>query len=176
MKTATAIIFCLMLLTAARFAVADTDVNFSGTLVETPCVLDPKDKEIEIDVGSVIVKYLYSYQRSPATPFAVHLLNCDLSLGKAVRFRFSGTEDSSQPGFFALAPNDNSAQGVALGLETSEHVFIPIESTGEFIDLRPDENSFNFHVFISASKAAIAQQTIRPGAIVVNILFRIEYQ
>lgn len=176
MKTATAIILCLMLFTVVRLAVADTDVNFSGTLVETPCVLDPKDKEIEIDVGSVIVKYLYSYQRSPATPFTVHLLNCDLSLGKAVRFRFSGTEDASQPGFFALDPNENSAQGVALGLETSEHVFIPIESAGEFIDLRPDENSFNFHVFISGSKAAITQKKIIPGAIAVSMLFRIEYQ
>ncbi|WP_345827699.1 fimbrial protein [Pantoea sp. BRR-3P] len=174
MKASITILLCLMLLTPARFAAAAADINFSGKLVETPCVLDPKDGQIDIDVGSVIDKYLYSHQRSPGTPFAIHLLNCDLSLGKEVTIKFWGTSDELQPDFLKLFKG--GAQGVAVGIETSENVFIPLFENIDFIGLQPGENIINLKVFVSAEKNAIAQKKIMPGAIETVADFFIEYQ
>lgn len=174
MKASITTLLCLMLLTPARFAAAAADVNFSGRLVETPCMLDPKDGQIDIDVGSVIDKYLYSHQRSPGTPFSIHLLNCDLSLGKEVTIEFTGTDDELQPGFLKLFKG--GAQGVAVGIETRENIFIPLFEQIDFIALQPGENVINLQVFVSAEKGAINQRTIMPGAIETVADFRIDYQ
>jgi len=137
-------------------------------------MLDPKDGQIDIDIGSVSDKYLYSYQRSPGTPFAIHLLNCDLSLGKEVTIEFTGVEDSLQPGFLKLF--SGGAQGVAVGFETPEHVFVPLLEKIDFIALQPGENIIALQMFVSGEKSAISQKNILPGSIETAAEFRIEYQ
>jgi len=177
MKNLTAVIFSLSLLTNCILAKADTEVNFSGVLVEQPCTISSEDEQIDIDLGAVVDKYLYSHQRSSGVPFSLHLLDCNLSIGKAVRIKFEGTPDSLQPGFLKLLPMDeNSAQGVAVGIETDSSVFIPIGDWTAFTTLNPNENTINLQVFISAERGAIAKKEIKPGSIASDAIFFLDYQ
>uniref|UniRef100_UPI001F557CA2 fimbrial protein n=1 Tax=Enterobacter asburiae TaxID=61645 RepID=UPI001F557CA2 len=72
---------------------AADNIHFSGALVAEPCTLPDSDTDIHVDFGTVIVKYLYQYQRTKSQMFTIHLENCDPSILKTVSVTFKGTTD-----------------------------------------------------------------------------------
>lgn len=62
----------------------NNNLHFDGTLVAEPCELDPNTTDITLDFGTVIDKYLYLNTRTHSQPFAINLIECDISLGKEV--------------------------------------------------------------------------------------------
>lgn len=165
----------LLLMLQSGLVYADAEIHFSGKLVEEPCLLDPEDRAIEIDFGTVINKFLYSYQRTPGKKFILHLLECDLNLGETVMVTFMGTEDINQPGLIALDIS-STAGGVAIGIETSENALIPINKPSPMYQLEPDKNEINIQAFISATNEAKQKKTIIPGIIKSTAIFRLEYE
>lgn len=83
---------------------AEDNLYFHGELVAEPCVIPPGSEVIPLDFGTVIDKYLYSYQRTLPVPLAIQLAECDLSLGQSLTLTFVGSENGSLPGYLALAP------------------------------------------------------------------------
>jgi type 1 fimbria pilin len=166
----------LVMLCGFAFNVAaQSDVNFSGTLVKEPCVLDPKDSAINLDFGTVINKMLYSHTRTNGLPFALHLQDCDLSLGDNVVLTFNGAEDLEQPGLLAFDAT-STASGVALGIETVDNLPLPINKPLEKIKLTPGSNQIDLMVYISASAEAIKNKSIMPGNVSALMSFGLEYE
>lgn len=169
------VIIALLIFLQPAMVYADAEVNFSGTLVEEPCMLAPEDSAIEIDFGTVINKLLYSHKRTSGKPFTLHLLECDLSLGDKVSITFIGTEDADQAGMIALDASSTTS-GIAIGIETLENELIPINRTAEFQTLKKGSNEINLQIFISAENKAINEKTITPGQLTTNITFLLNYE
>jgi P pilus assembly protein, pilin FimA len=83
-------------------AAAAENMRFHGTLVAEPCVIQPGDEDIQLDFGTIVDKYLYLNTRTHSQSFALHLTECDLSLGNTVAITFTGTENAKLPGLLAL--------------------------------------------------------------------------
>lgn len=174
MKNLSFTIFFLLLLTTSKLVDAAAEFNFSGTLVEEPCLLDPEDSAIEIDYGTVISKLLYSHQRTAGKPFTLHLLECDLSLGESVSVTFIGTEDSEQPGLIALDAL-STARGVAIGIETLDNKLIPVNQATQAQKLSSGSNELNFSIFVSAAHEAVKNKGIISGSVYSHAIFRLYY-
>ncbi len=65
----------------------------------------------------------------------------------------TGTEDSGQPGFLAL-DDTSGAQGVGIGMETTDGTAVAINNTtGMTFVLNDGNNSLNFRAWLQAKRA-----------------------
>lgn len=155
-------------------AAADNMV-LHGALVAEPCTLRPGDEDIQLDFGTVIDKYLYSYGRTLAKPFSLGLQDCDISLGNTVKLTFSGIESQALPGLLAL-DSGSLATGIALGIETAAGKPIMLNKPGAGYSLTKGNNNLPLQVYIQGEPQAIAQKKIGLGAFSAVATFSMEYQ
>jgi type 1 fimbria pilin len=156
-------------------AIADDNVGFRGSLVAEPCVIPPGEEDIQLNFGTVIDKYLYTNQRTLGRQFSLHLADCDLSLAKMVRVRFSGNENPNLPGLLAL-DGGSQARGIAIGMETPEGKPMKLNQTGQKYPLARDGNQLSFKAYVQGEPEAIAKQTIVRGPFSAVATFSLEYE
>ncbi|EPG5720502.1 fimbrial protein, partial [Serratia marcescens] len=114
----------------AQPADAAENMRFHGTLVAEPCVIQPGDEDIQLDFGTIVDKYLYLNTRTHSQTFALHLTECDLSLGNTVAITFTGTENAKLPGLLALDAG-SMASGIGIGLEDSSGKALPLNRASD---------------------------------------------
>ncbi|CAI1045078.1 Fimbria A protein precursor [Serratia entomophila] len=151
------------------------NMRFHGALVAEPCVIPPGEENIQLDFGTVIDKYLYLNQRTHGQQFALHLAECDLSLGATVRVRFSGNENPHLPGLLALA-GGSQASGIAIGMETPEGKPLPLNQSGQKYPLAKGDNLLTFKAYVQGEPEAIAKETIERGPFSAVATFSLEYE
>lgn len=169
----------LLAILAGMFSVnvsqADDNVHFSGALVSEPCTLPDGDQDIQLDFSSVIMKSLYSSQRTASLPFTIHLENCDPSLMATVNVTFQGTADDELTNLFALEAS-STAKGVAIGLEQGNGQALAINKASAYQQLSSGNNSLTFKAYVQAKPVALAQQKISPGNFTAISTFVLGYQ
>jgi len=158
-----------------KAAQAEDNVHFSGALVTEPCTLPVADTDIHVDFGTVIVKYLYQYQRTKSQPFYIHLEDCDPTLMKSVSVTFEGTVDSELKDMLALDPS-SSAKGVALGLELEDGTALAINKQSSLQDLMPGQNTLSFKAYLQATPSMISTKQITVGNFESTARFILNYQ
>ncbi len=156
-------------------AAAEENMRFHGTLVAEPCVIPPGEEEIQLDFGTIVDKYLYLNTRTHSQPFALHLAECDLSLGNTVSITFSGTENAKLPGLLAL-DGGSSASGVGIGLETQEGKALPLNSASEKFRLSAGSNMINLQAYVKGEPEAIQNKSIGRGTFSAVTTFTLEYE
>lgn len=137
----------LLALAAMPGAYADTDVNFSGTLVADPCELHVDSEDQIVDFRNVPSKTFITSARSERERFSLRLTECDLSLGETVKVTFMGTEDASQPGLFAVT---GTAAGIAIAVEEADGTPVLPNVPMRPAALTAGDTTLNFQAFISA--------------------------
>ncbi|MDI3440667.1 fimbrial protein [Erwinia sp. V90_4] len=168
-----ALYFTLCAISPISSALSNTDnVYFSGMLVAEACTLRPGDESIRVDFGEIFNKYLYKNGRTPSQPFQLHLLDCDLSIGKQLSVSFSGKESSALPGLLAVTPNNS---GIAIGIEDAEGKTIAINSGSKEIALENGNIPLKFAAWIQSEPQAIQEHTISSGGFSAVATFRLEY-
>lgn len=155
--------------------IAAENMRLHGALVEEPCTLLPGDESVQLDFGTVIDKYLYQNQRTLSKPFQLRLADCDTSLGKVVKVRFSGTENPSLPGLLAL-DGSSQAQGVAIGFETPQGQPLLLETATQDNLLSNGNNIVLIKAYVRGEPLAIANKTIRLGAFSAVATFTLLYE
>lgn len=156
-------------------AQAADNVHFSGALVAEPCTIPDADTDIHIDFGSVIVKYLYQYQRTKTQPILIHLDECDPSIMKTVSITFKGTPDSELTDMLAL-DGASTAKGVAIGLELTDGTFLAVNEHSPYTQLTSGDNLLKFGAFVQAQPSVIANKTLTPGEFKAISTFELTYQ
>lgn len=156
-------------------ALAAENMRLHGALVEEPCILLPGDESVQLDFGTVINKYLYQNQRTLSKPFQLHLADCDTSLGKVVKVRFSGTESLALPGLLAL-DGSSQAEGVAIGFETPQGQPLLLETATQDNLLSNGNNIVLIKAYVRGEPDAIANKTIRLGAFSAVATFTLLYE
>lgn len=169
--------FCAVaavLLLCQQLHAAD-NMRLHGALVAEPCVIPPGDETVVLDFDTVIDKYLYLNTRTPGKAFALHLAECDLSLGKTVKVTFSGTENSVLPGMLAL-DGGSQANGIAIGMETPEGQPLPVNKAGQAQALVSGTNILTIQAYVQGEPDALAKQTIARGPFSATATFSLEYE
>ncbi|BEO10533.1 TPA: fimbrial protein [Serratia marcescens] len=164
-----------LLIVFTPHARAEYNLYFHGELVAEPCVIPPGSEIIPLDFGTVIDKYLYSYQRTLAVPLAIQLAECDLSLGQSLTVTFVGSENGSLPGYLAL-DTGSQARGVAIGLESMEGKSLPLNKRGEKISLVSGNNQIRLQAYIRGEPLALQSRTIVRGDFSAAVTFNLEYE
>ena len=171
---------CLLLsaalgLTSVGVIAAEDNVHFSGALVTEPCVLPDADKDIQLDFGAVIEKYLYQYQRTKSQPFSIHLAECDPAILSTVSVTFQGTADTELTEMLALDAA-STAKGVAVGLELADGKPLAINKASPYSQLTSGDNKLTFNAFIEAKQAKIADKSLMAGDFTATANFVLSYQ
>lgn len=154
---------------------AEDNLYFHGELVAEPCVIPPGSEVIPLDFGTVIDKYLYSYQRTLPIPLSIQLAECDLSLGQSLTLTFVGSENGSLPGYLALGAG-SQAKGVAIGLESMEGKALPLNKRGEKILLVSGNNQIRLQAHIRGEPLALQSRSIVRGDFSSVVTFNLEYE
>jgi type 1 fimbria pilin len=151
------------------------NMRFHGALVEEPCSLRPGDEAIQLDIGTVVNKYLYLNGRTLGKPFEIQLQDCDLSLGKTVSVAFRGVENAGLPGLLALDAGSQAA-GVAIGMETYEGQPLVMNKPGGQYPLAAGRTVMQLKAYVQAEPEALAQKSIRLGAFNAIATFSLQYE
>ena len=149
------------------------NVRLYGTLVAEPCVLRPGDENIPIDFGKIVDKYLYTNGRTPSQTFQLHLLECDLTIGKQVSVTFSGDESKVLPGMINVQPPD---RGIVIGLENGQGSKQLINQQGDPIVLDKGSNTLEFRTYVQGLPVSLSGQGIVRGAFSATATFMLFYQ
>ncbi|CAI1000446.1 Fimbrial adapter papK precursor [Serratia fonticola] len=159
------------------FAVQSADnLHFRGALVAEPCVIPPGEENIQLDFGTVIDKYLYLNQRTRGQQFAIHLAECDLTLGSTgVRITFRGNENLSLPGLLALDAA-SQASGIAIGIEAADGKPLPLNHAGHQYPLAKGSNLMVFKAYVEGEPEALANKTIQRGPFNAVATFSLDYE
>ncbi|HEY9320609.1 type 1 fimbria pilin [Achromobacter deleyi] len=160
--------------TASAQSAGSNNMSFSGRLVAEPCTLDPADAMRELNFRGVTTSEIYAKGRSAGRPITLHLQNCDIGEGRTrVNVTLTGHPSSLLPGHLNL--NAGGAVGVAIGLETSHGIALPLNQANPIGTLTAGGNDIVINAFLRGEPAALANRTIHQGAINATVTFAFSY-
>lgn len=118
---AQALLLCGALVLPAQ---ADTDIEFTGTLVADPCQVAMDDEEQQVEFGNIARRAFLNHDSTAPKTFTVRLVECDPSVATTVSVTFLGDgNNEAMPGTFATT---GEAKGIAIRLRDSEgHTVVP---------------------------------------------------
>lgn len=154
---------------------SDTKVNFDGVLIEDACDILPGDDNIELNFGTIIDKYLYLNTRSWSQPFSIHLINCDLSVGKEVKVSFMGVEDKHLPKLLAL-DDSSQAKGVGIAINDATGNLLAINSGVYSKPLKKGNDVLDFSAYVQGEPQALANKNLVLGEFTATATFKLEYE
>ena len=169
------ILMLFTLLLPTSMVLAQSDVNFSGTLIREPCTLAPEDSDIEVEFGSVVLPDLYNRERAARKIFRIHLVDCDTTLANLATIQFNGEEDLSLPGLLAIGAG-STAQGIAIGIETLNGETVSINQPSKSFTLSEGDSMIYLAAFVQAYESTKVDKTIVVGDFNSIATFEISYQ
>ncbi|MFD1093615.1 fimbrial protein [Providencia vermicola] len=156
---------------------ATNNVKIKGTLVNSPCVVLPENKNVEVDFGDIRLLDIYdpTYQL-PRREMTLALSNCDLSIAKRMKVKISGAEHGQMPGFLALSGAESNP-GLGIGFELSSGEEIKINQVSSLMPItQAGTNELKFETFLKVTPDSIADQQIKTGHISAIATFLFEYE
>ncbi|HBO21391.1 fimbrial protein [Providencia sp.] len=155
---------------------ATNNVKVKGSLVNAPCVVMPADKNVEVDFGDIRLLDIYdSSFQFPRKELTLVLSNCDLTIAKKMKVKFSGAEHNQLLGFLALSGTDN--QGLGIGVELVDGTAVKINQFSSLLPLiQAGKNELRFNTFLKATPESISNKQIKAGHIVATATFLFEYE
>ncbi|HGM5490600.1 TPA: fimbrial protein [Serratia fonticola] len=151
------------------YVIADTHVDFEGTLVADPCLVSPGSENQIVDFRFVPAKTFINHLRTAPEKFSILLIDCDLTLGKIVKVTFSGNEDIAQPGLFSV---EGDAKGIAIYLEDDQANQIKPEQEMRPISLIEGETQLNFKAYLQGPDFSLVEE----GDFYAAVTFYLEYE
>jgi P pilus assembly protein, pilin FimA len=163
------IALCMLALTNSSRVLADTDVQFKGTLISEPCEVATNSVDQTVPMGTIAVATFLHQSRSSPKNFSIRLTGCDLSLGNTVAVTFSGTEDSAQPGTFATT---GDAKGIAIALEDKNGTSVKPDSPMKAVDLDSGDVQLDYVAYVQAQDYS----KVKEGAFESKAIFYLKYE
>ncbi len=164
------------LLSQAAFADGGT-VNFNGSIVDSPCSIDPSSQNITVPMGAISRAVLNGAAgKRTLTPskFQILLTNCGAT-AKGATVTFTGTTDAKVTDDLAIANAGQvgvtAATGVAIELGDSAGTKIPVGSASGTYVLGVGNNPLNFQAtYVSTGPAVTVGPANSTAQFVVTYL------
>lgn len=158
---------CFLLLIGS-LAIADTDIEFSGTLIAEPCLVSTDSEDQTVEFGTVVNKIFINHTRSVPESFSIKLLECDLTVGNNVTVTFSGTEDGLQSDTFAVT---GAAEGIAIAIENENSTPVIPEEAMKPVPLSGETTILNYRAYVQANDYS----KVKEGDFQSVVSFLLEY-
>ncbi len=155
---------------------AQNNVKVKGTLVNSPCIVMPSDKNVEVDFGDIRLLDIYdSGFLFPRKELTLVLSNCDLTIAKKMKVKISGAEHGQMPGYLALTGSDNP--GLGIGIELTDGAEIKINQFSSLLPIiQQGKNELKFNTFLKATDESINNKQIKAGRVTATATFLFEYE
>ena len=159
----------LAMLIAGLGVQADTDVEFSGTLVSEPCQVATESEEQLVDFSNIASKTFIKHTRSAPKRFTIMLKECDLELGTQVSVTFLGEPDAIQPDTFAI---QGQAKGIAIALEDENGKPVPPNQELTPVNLVEGDVPLNYVAYVQATDF----EQVDFGDFMTTVTYALEYE
>ncbi|VDZ85071.1 fimbrial protein [Kluyvera intermedia] len=148
---------------------ADTDVEFSGTLVADPCQVDVDSEDQTVDFGAIASKTFINHDQSAPETFHILLKDCDLTLGEKVSVTFYGEKDATEPALFAVT---GQARGIALAITDSEGHPVTPDGAQSWRPLAPGDVQLTWQARVQST----AGKAVTEGEFQSVVTFSLQYE
>ncbi|HAJ2809476.1 TPA: hypothetical protein HMT14_03465 [Escherichia coli] len=161
-----------VLVLASHSALAANNLHFYGNLMSKTCTpVEQAGTLAEVQFANISHKDLMVRGQSDRVPVVFRLKDCRGPAQYSVKVTLTGTEDSGQPGFLAL-DDTSGAQGVGIGMETTDGTAVAINNTtGVTFVLNDGNNSLNFRAWLQAKEG----RDVTPGNFTAQLTATFEY-
>lgn len=164
-----AVLGSVLSMAAVMPLMADTDVEFSGTLVADPCQVDMDSADQTVEMWPVATSTFINNETSGPKDFSIQLYDCDLSMGSQVSVVFQGDKDSRDPDLFAIS---GTAEGVALTIFDSNGKRVLPYARQDSVPLSGTEVSLKWQ----ARLQTVAGRNVTEGEYLAVVTFLLEYE
>ena len=139
---------------SATVAHANT-VTFTGSIIDSPCSINPDDVDQTVDLGQVAARELATGGTSTPRNFTIRLENCDLTslTNGTVTTTFTGSESTAVPDTLGIS-GDASNAGVVITNGDGAAVTLGQASTPQI--LQAGDNTLLYSAYLKGAAAAAA--------------------
>lgn len=153
-KTVVCVALALASFSSASMA-SDGKVNFSGEIVDTPCVVSTDSQSVDVSLGQVKSSHFAAIgDTSDFSDFKINLEECSTATLKNATVQFNGAASSNKD-LLAINSGANAASGVGIEIADSTGTIIPLNTVSGSYALADDENTLNFKAHYKATVAAV---------------------
>lgn len=172
-----AILWCCSFFSSVVQAANTNDIQYSGTLIALPCTVDPLYENFGVDFGDNInTKDLVGGQRYyNKEDIQFYLTDCDVSLGKIISVKFSGTSTTANG--LLNVDEKSEASGIAIGLETPSGVALPINNSNvePVIAITKEDMAIRLRAYLQVLDGA-SVESISPGFFFAMLTYTLSYE
>lgn len=161
-----AVLLCGALVSPAQ---ADTDIEFTGTLVADPCQVAMDDDEQQVEFGSIARRAFLNHDSTAPKPFTIRLVECDPSMADTVSVTFLGDEDEALTGAFATT---GEAKGIAIRLRDSEGHSVEPNTPQAATSVQEGETILAWQAQVTAT----AMHEVTEGEFFSTVTFSLAYE
>ncbi|AEN62960.1 Fimbrial protein domain-containing protein [Enterobacter soli] len=152
-------------------------VNFTGTVISSPCSVIPGDDKIDVDLGQVADDVLNSTNDATSAEFKIHLQDCILTAGGTtidkVKVTFtSANVDSTDSSLMTNTASSNSATGVGVRILDASDKKISLNSATTVTFPNTDANQ---ELTFRARMEKITGGTVAPGNVYAQANYVLSY-
>lgn len=165
--------FCLSVIVLPVYAGDDVILNFSGTIRNKACEINPNSitKTVNLgDVGGSVFKNIGDL--SPPKELEIEISCASYSPQKAT-VKFEGLSDEQDPSLLALDNSVDSAKGVAIQISDKDGTKIDLGNNSKSINIIDGSNILHF---IARYQAVESGNNVTVGSANATANFTINYQ
>ncbi len=143
-KVLTGLVLLSTCFSAAVMASADGKVNFTGKIVDTPCVVSSNSTSLDVALGQYkAANFVKANDTTDYKNFAIHLEDCTIDTLKTASVQFNGAP-ASDKNSLDLTSGSTTARGVAIEIADSANAIVPINTTSSYSNLQNGESTLYF--------------------------------
>lgn len=141
-------VLCIALSLAAfsQYSMAkDGTVNFTGDIVETPCVVAGDSQYQDVNLGQVkSATFAKAKDTSPFKNFQINLEECNIATLKNTNVTFRGTSDATDTDLVAVGGEAGAAKGVGIEISDQAGAIISMNKASSDYTLTTGQNILYF--------------------------------
>lgn len=143
-------------------------VTFTGSIIDAPCSISPKDVEQVVPLGEVANKVLDGGGKSEPKAFSIDLENCDLGTIKTVSTTFTGAADTNDQTMLGITGSASGA-GIVLTDGSGKPIALGVATDGQ--TLQNGTNTLQFSAYLQGDGAS----AVVPGSFSSVTNFTLKY-
>lgn len=172
-KINTVILILLSFMVVSAYAADEVMLNFSGTIRNKACEVNPNSITKNVDLGTVGANtFNNAGDVSPAKDFEIQITCASYSPQKAT-VKFEGISNEQDPALLALDNTQDSAKGIAIQISEKDGSKIDLGSESKVIDISEGDNILQF---IARYQAVDSGSNVTVGTANATANFSISYQ
>ncbi|MCS2153786.1 fimbrial protein [Scandinavium goeteborgense] len=172
-KFLTGVAFVLSGLAAnASAAEPDGTVDFTGDIVDTPCIVSSDSTALKVNLNKVKASSFTTVgTASPDVNFQINLEQCDITTKKNAQVTFTGQADSTNNKLLQITQGAGAATGVGIELTDAAGTAFDLNGLSPETLLQTGNSELHFRAHYKSTLAAVT-----PGAANAQAQFLVSYK